>query len=237
MNKERDTKQMEAVGQLAGGVAHALNNIFAVILSNAQFGQRELDEQHPVQEDLRDIVTAAKRGVALVDQLRSVGGRQALRLEGVNLNHVIGAMRAELEHLLGAKIALETSLADDLDLAQVDRLRVERVITDLVTSARDAMPDGGTLSITTENATSGGEVDAPGVALVMSDTGETINNGPADRIFEPFHNSGRTKKSGLSLAAARGVVIQSGGRIDVERGPGDCTSFRVWFPSASENSS
>jgi two-component system cell cycle sensor histidine kinase/response regulator CckA len=230
-------EKMEALGRFAGGLAHSLNNVFAVILSNAQFGLRELDKDHALHEDLQDIVAAARRGVDLVDELRSVGGRQALRPKEIDLNEVLGGMHSRLVQAAGEKVKIVVSLEGDEMLIRADRDRIEQVILRLVENARDSMPDGGKLSISTERMPrpkSAGVVGERmiGVALIARDTGEGINRDSVAKAFDPYYSSGRTVKPSLGLAAAHGIITQSGGHMDVKVDPSGGTVFRAWLPSA-----
>jgi len=226
----------EALGRFAGGLAHSLNNIFAVILSNAQFGIRELDKDHALHEDLQDIVAAARRGVDLVDELRSVGGRQALRPKEIDLNEVLGGMHSRVVRAAGEKVKVVVSLGGGEMLVRADRERIEQVILRLVENARDSMPDGGKLSIATERmprpASSGMSDRMIGVALVARDTGEGVARDSVVKAFDPYYSSGRAVKPSLGLAAAHGIVTQSGGHMDVKVDPAGGTVFRAWLPSA-----
>jgi len=231
------SQKMEALGRFAGSLAHSLNNIFAVILSNAQFGLRELDKDHTLYEDLQDIVAAARRGTGLVDELRSVGGRQALRPTEIDLNEVVDELRGRMEQAAGERIKIIVSLGSGEMLIRADRERIEQVVLRLVENARDSMPDGGKIWISTRRMrrprSAGGEGERVfGVALVAKDTSEGISRDSMAQAFDPYFASNRSIKPSLGLAAAYGIITQSGGYIDVKPDPDGGTVFRAWLPSA-----
>ena len=230
-------QKMEALGRFAGSLAHSLNNIFAVILSNAQFGLRELERDHALYEDLQDIVAAARRGTGLVDELRSVGGRQALRPSEIDLNELLEELHNQLAQAVGERVKIIVSLGSGEMLIRADRERIEQVILRLVENARDSMPDGGKIWISTRRMrrprSAGGEGERVfGVALIARDSGVGIKRDSVAQAFDPYFSSNRSIKPSLGLAAAYGIISQSGGCLDVKPDPEGGTVFRAWLPSA-----
>jgi two-component system cell cycle sensor histidine kinase/response regulator CckA len=224
---------MALIGRFSGGLAHTLNNVFAVIISNAQFNLRELEPGSELHADLSDILTAAKRGVALVDELRAVGGRQTLRSEEIDLNALVGELHGRLKQAVGERVALVVSLARQVAPIRADRARIEQVILRLAEHARGAMPDGGTLTIASEEAPRPGAGGELGVALVIRDSGPPLSAEALACVFDPYYPIDSAAKANLSLAAAHGIVFQSGGVLTAGQHPAGGTVFCVWFPAVS----
>ncbi|MBZ0122041.1 MAG: PAS domain S-box protein, partial [Sandaracinaceae bacterium] len=231
-------QKMEALGLLAGGVAHDFNNLLAVILSGVQLveGSGRLDGE--AADDLRHVQEAANRAAALTKQLLAFGHRQPLDGARVELNEVIRSVKEMLRRLIGEPIALHVSLEEDLPPVVTDRAQLDQVLMNLVVNARDAMPAGGTITITTRRRTlragehaslSAGEY----ATLIVEDTGVGMAPAVLARIFEPFFTTkGPGKGTGLGLATLHGIVGQSGGAVDVRSAPGKGTTFTVWLPAA-----
>lgn len=224
----------EAVGRFAAGMAHALNNVFAVVLSNAQFGLREIDKNHTLYEDLSDILAAARRGVAMVDDLRSIARRQILRSANFDLNEVLRTLQLRLAQTAGDQIEVMLSPAEQEMIVAVDRERLEQAILLLVENSCYSMPHGGTLSMVTEPIDQAGDSDSRvgGVALVIRNTGDGANGDSLARLFEPYFESGRTVRPSVGPAVARGIIVQSGGRLDVSANSDGGTTYRIWLPLA-----
>jgi signal transduction histidine kinase len=231
-------QKFEAVGSLAGGVAHDFNNLLGVIL-----GQTEmlLDRSHD-QETLRGlgvIEEAAKRGANLTRQLLAFGRRQVLETKILNLNAVLIDFEQLLKRVIGEDIELEFQTGAQLHTVEVDPTQLEQVILNLAVNARDAMPSGGKLTITTANLdlqdsyTDRRILVKPGsyVQIIVSDTGSGMDAQTQDHIFEPYFTTKELGKgTGLGLAMVYGIVKQSGGHIWVYSEPGHGTSFKIYFP-------
>jgi two-component system cell cycle sensor histidine kinase/response regulator CckA len=227
----RQAQKMEAVGRLAGGVAHDFNNLLTVIRGNADLlGSATLGPGEVGLLD--DLVLAADRATALVRQLLMFSRRQPVRVEVLDLNGVITALSALLRRLLGERVVLEPALSGGPVVVRADRSHLEQVVMNLAVNARDAMPNGGTLTVRTE-AAERATAKGPGrfVRLTITDTGTGMTDEVKARIFEPFFTTkGQDQGTGLGLATVFGIVQQSGGHIDVETAPGAGTTFRVDLP-------
>jgi two-component system cell cycle sensor histidine kinase/response regulator CckA len=221
----RQSQKMEAVGQLAGGIAHDFNNLLTVILGNAEL-LRHLpagsSEATPLAEDIH---AAADRAATLTRQLLTFSRRHPSRPEIVDLNEVVAALGGLLGRLLGARVAVQTELSPTPVRVLADRGHLEQVVMNLAVNARDAMPEGGTLTIATEER---GET----ARLTVADTGIGMTEEVKARIFEPFFTTKAPDRgTGLGLAVVHGVVEQSRGRILVDSAPGKGTTFCIDLPA------
>lgn len=228
----RQAQKMEAVGQLAGGVAHDFNNILTAIAGFAEFLQDEFAPGDPRREDVGEILKGARRAASLTAQLLAFSRKQVLRSEVLDLNQVVAQMATMLRPLLGSSLHLVTLPGLRAVPVLADRTQLEQVLMNLVVNARDAMQGGGTLTI--EIGISPAEPDAPQRAtLVVSDTGVGMPPEVEARVFEPFFTTKPPGQgSGLGLATVHGIVQQSGGTISVASRPGEGTSFTITFPLA-----
>jgi two-component system, cell cycle sensor histidine kinase and response regulator CckA len=235
----RQALKMEAVGQLAGGVAHDFNNILAVILNYAAFVAEDLPEGHPGAEDLAEIVKAGEKAAKLVHQLLAFSRKEVIEEQVVDLNWVINDLRELLTRSIGEDVLLDTNLASGLARTKADPGQLEQVLINLAVNARDAMPGGGALTITTANreVTEG---ESPGleagsyVMLQVADSGTGMDASTADRIFEPFFTTKpRGEGTGLGLATVYGIVKQARGGIYVDSEIGGGTSFTVYLPATT----
>jgi PAS domain S-box-containing protein len=223
----RQAQKMEAVGQLAGGVAHDFNNLLTVIRMHAELGLAELDAAHPVRADLDEVQKAAARAATLTRQLLAFSRKQVLQPEALDLNRVVAEGGAMLRPLLGPARHLVTLPAPTPVWVFADRTQIELVLMNLAVNARDAMPDGGTLTI--EIGLESGT--PPSATLAVRDTGVGMPPDVQARLFEPFFTTKPVGQgTGLGLATVHGIVQQSGGTIRVTSRPGAGTTFIVALP-------
>jgi signal transduction histidine kinase len=241
----RHSQKMEAVGQLAAGVAHDFNNILTVIHGNASLLQDQFRQYPSCADSLDDIITAAERAARLVRQLLAFSRKQMLKPEVVNLGQVVNNLEEMLKRLLGDHITLEVKAAPDLPPVHADLGMMEQVILNLSVNARDAMPKGGKLTvgidaaaITNDDVQKNSEI-LPGqhVCLSVSDTGCGIAPELLPRIFDPFFTTKEIGKgTGLGLATVYGIVKQHNGWVDVQSTANKGTVFRIFLPVCTENS-
>ncbi len=229
--KLRQAQKMEAVGRLAGGVAHDFNNILTIILGYLEIVRPSLSEADPRRADLAEVEAAAQRAAALTRQLLAFSRRQVLRPALIDLNAVVRDVEKMLRRLIGEDIKVTTDLAPGLGTVLADQGQIEQVLMNLVVNARDAMPDGGRLTIATANEGGGPEAR---VVLTVRDTGCGMDREVLGRLFEPFYTTKEAGKgTGLGLATVYGIVKQSGGDVRVESEPGRGSTFCVSFPRAA----
>ena len=232
----RHAQKMEAVGRLAGGVAHDFNNLLTVIGAAAEFAQEETAPGSQVHDDVQDIVDAVGRARSLTSQLLTFSRRQVVRLSRVSVDTVVRGTEKMLRRLVGENVVLELSLGGSLPPILADTGQLEQVLVNLVVNARDAMPDGGTISIATSmRAPERDDVTAlpQFVRLTIRDTGTGIDDTTRTRIFEPFFTTKEAGKgTGLGLATVFGIVKQAGGHIGVETALGAGTQFIIDLPIA-----
>jgi two-component system cell cycle sensor histidine kinase/response regulator CckA len=234
----RQSQKMEAIGRLAGGVAHDFNNLLTVILGYSKLALSRLSPSDILYEQMEEIRKAGQRASALTTQLLAFSRRQILRPQVLDLNAVVGEMERMLRRLIGEQIDLLTVLDPGLGSVRADPGQIEQVIMNLAVNARDAMADGGKLTIETLNVEvgqAGGDHFSvpPGcyAVLAISDTGEGIDDSIKAHIFEPFFTTkGTGKGTGLGLSTVHGIVHQSGGHVAVHSQKGCGTSFRIYLP-------
>ncbi len=242
------SQRLEAVGQLAGGVAHDFNNLLTAITSYTQLLLEDVAPNDTRRDDLLEIKKAADRATSLTRQLLAFSRRQVPDPRVVDLNTVVTDLEKMLRRLIGAHIALVTDCSPRLPLPRVraDVGQLEQVIVNLAVNARDAMPDGGTVTIRTGEAELT-EADCveysdfemrPGryVVMAVSDTGIGMDLATQARMFEPFFTTkGPGKGTGLGLATVYGIVKQSGGSIAVTSEPGRGTTFKIYLPAETDS--
>jgi two-component system cell cycle sensor histidine kinase/response regulator CckA len=235
----RDAQKMEAVARLAGGVAHDFNNMLTVIRCQAELSMNGLDPEDPLRRELNEIVRTSNRASSLTRQLLAFGRKQVLHPRLLNLNNIVTQMAELLPPVLGVDVNLVLDLDSDLGAVRADSSQLEQIIMNLVFNARDALTDGGELTIRTENTyldetwiASHPEVQCgPHVMLTVRDTGCGMNKETQSHIFEPFFTTkDRSKGSGLGLASVYGTVRQSGGCVTVWSNLGEGTSVQIYLP-------
>jgi two-component system, cell cycle sensor histidine kinase and response regulator CckA len=238
-----NAERIEAIGRLAGGIAHDFNNLLTVINNYADLAVGALHEDDPVHADCSHILAAGRRAAKLTAQLLAFSRKQVLQPDVLRLSDVVSGLEAMIGRLVGEDLILECRHADDLWPVEADRGQVERVIMNLLVNARDAMPDGGRVTIQTANvvldeewaaAHAGGRV-GPHVMLCVSDTGVGMDQDTLSHVFDPFFTTKpQGKGTGLGLAMAYGVVKQSGGSVYVCSEVGRGTTFRIYLPACAD---
>jgi two-component system, cell cycle sensor histidine kinase and response regulator CckA len=239
----RQAQKMEAVGRLAGGVAHDFNNLLTAIQGYAQFVQAVLPKGSSEHEDIGEVLKAADRAVSLTRQLLAFSRRQVLEMRVLDLNGVLAGMGKMLERIIGENIAVDMDLAHGLWSVRADAGQIEQVLLNLAVNARDAMPTGGTLTISTANVLLDeafgrdhlGARVGPHVLIAVSDTGHGMSPAVQAHLFEPFFTTkGVGTGTGLGLATVYGIIQQSGGSIYAESQPGSGSTFRIYLPREGE---
>ena len=236
----RQTEKMAAIGRLTSGIAHDFNNLLASVIGNAEMLHGALSDRPAQARRASIILQAASRGEGLIRQLLAFSRNQALAPIHVDLNNVVPGIGELLRSTVGKNIQINMRLDEELWPAVADPVQIEHLLLNLVINARDAMPDGGLLTIATRNAsldpsvhsaiTSAGDY----VCLSVSDTGTGIAADTLDNVFEPFFTTKPPGKgSGLGLSQVYGVASQSGGGVDIESAPGKGTTVAVFFPRAA----
>lgn len=242
----RQSQKMEAIGELAGGIAHDLNNVLTVINGHAELLiERTKGGSPPVARSATEILNSGRRAALLVRQILAFSRRQMLQPKVLDLNGVIEGVRDMLQSLMSERVEITLALDPEAGFIEADPGQLQQVLVDLAVNARDAMPKGGRLVIGTSNATSDGTlaqsrpVLRPGsyVVLSVSDTGTGMTPEVRSRVFEPFFTTkDKSKGTGLGLAMVYGIVKQSGGEIEVQSAPDQGTTFRIYLPVAGTRS-
>lgn len=236
-------QSMEAMGRLAGGIAHVFNNLLTAMACEVELALNRLSPDDVARKHLREIERAGERGAALARQLLAFSGRQVLQPKMVQLNMLLTGLQERMRHILGDAIDLKLTLDPDLDRVQVDPAQMEQAILNLVSNARDVMPQGGRLTLETRNLEiKGGNQphplrSSPGrwVEIKVSDTGPGMPEDVRKRVFEPFFSTKQSGEvNGLGLSTAYGIIVQSGGQIVADSEPNHGSRFLLWLPSAEQ---
>jgi signal transduction histidine kinase/ActR/RegA family two-component response regulator len=233
----RQAQKMEAVGQLAGGLAHDFNNLLTAVLGHSELMLARLGPDHDLRGEIEMVVSAAERASALTQQLLAFSRRQIMQPTVVELNAVVERAHALLDRVLGDDIELRLDLREEAGCVRVDRSQLDQVIVNLALNARDAMPAGGTLELTTarvslpDRGPRGGLPPGDYATLQVRDSGIGMSEETRSHMFEPFFTTKEVGKgTGLGLATVHGIVKQSGGDIVVESHEGRGSTFTVYLP-------
>jgi PAS domain S-box-containing protein len=239
--KLRQVQRMEAVGQLTGGVAHDFNNLLAVIIGNLDLLKRDLRDDPARMQLVEGGMHAAERGATLIRRLLAFARRQTLTPRALDLNELINNAIELLRRAAGAHIQIDSQLAPDLDPCIADTAQLETALLNLVINARDAMPDGGKVLISTRNVRLVGDEEVldgsgdPYVRVAVADTGTGISEEIRDRVFEPFFSTKAPGRgTGLGLSMVFGFVEQSNGKIRLVTEVGAGTTFFLYFPRSEQ---
>jgi signal transduction histidine kinase len=239
----RQSQKMEAIGRLAGGIAHDFNNLLSVILGYLDLAQDKLPTNTPAAEFLAESRLAAERAAELTRQMLAFSRKQMLQPSVIHLGEVLHTMQPMVRRLIGEDITLSISKADERLYIRADKSQLEQVVLNLVVNARDAMPEGGVLTIDVQAVLFDNEYAsshhgvAPGryIMMAVSDNGVGMDAATTARIFEPFFSTkGAGRGTGLGLATVFGIVKQNGGNVWVYSEPGRGSTFKLYFPQSDE---
>jgi two-component system, cell cycle sensor histidine kinase and response regulator CckA len=238
-----EAQKMEAVGRLAGGVAHDFNNLLMVIRGHAALSLNRVGSDGALRRELSEILKSTERASILTRRLLAFSRKQVLQLRVIDLNALVTQVRDLLPPVLGEDIRLTMDLDPNLGNVKADSAQMEQAIMNLVFNARDAMPQGGELTIQTANTeldeawvrSHPGVQPGPHVMLAVHDNGHGMDESVLSHIFEPFFTTkDRTKGTGLGLATVYGTVRQSGGCVTVSSKPASGTTFQIYLPRVEE---
>jgi PAS domain S-box-containing protein len=224
------SRKMESLGRLAGGVAHDFNNLLTIVNGYSDWMLREMEAGNPFRERLEEVRKAGERCAELTQQLLAFGRKQVVRLGPLNLNQLVDESKGMFDRILGDDVHLSTRLAPGLGAIEADRGQMHQVLMNLVLNAREAMPAGGIVTIETRNLDG-----PPQIELTIRDTGEGMDESTRRHLFEPFFTTKKAaRNTGLGLAIVFGIVSSAGGRIDVESRSGEGTAIRIYLPRSAK---
>jgi len=242
----RQARQLDSLGRLAGGIAHDFNNILTVILGNAEFVARELEQMRgrsDASEAIIELKASAEHAATLTQQLLAFSRKQATDPIAIDLGRLLREVENMLRRLIAENVSLEVKAAHDLAAIRADPAQLRQIVVNLVVNASDALPRGGTIRVSAVNS----KIDssdlpatpglAPGdyVTLEVMDSGTGMDRAPLERIYEPFFTTKPVGKgTGMGLAIVHGIVKQAGAHLTVESSPGVGTTFRIFFPAFLE---
>jgi signal transduction histidine kinase len=234
----RQAQKMASLGNLAAGIVHDFNNVLHVIRGCSELLLQDSPENNATREKLQQIKGAADRGVSLTRQLLAFSRKQAVEPTTLDLNSLITELKDFLQRLIGKEFELRTIFGPNLSSVSVDPVQFQQVLMNLVVNARDAMPDGGKLTIETattvvDEAHTKGQMEMPPgryAMVAVTDAGCGMDAETLSHIFEPFFTT-KERGTGLGLATVYGIVKQSGGFVSVYSAPGYGTTFKVFFPA------
>ncbi|MCB2184608.1 MAG: response regulator [Desulfobulbaceae bacterium] len=241
-NQLLQASKMEAVGRLAGGVAHDFNNMLSPIIGYSELGLKQLSASDPLRSNFSTIYEAGKRAAHLTRQLLAFSRKQSLNVEPVDLNRTVKDMAKLLDRLIGDDVEIRISFQDHIDVIKADVGQIEQILMNLAINARDAMPAGGVLTMGTDSYEALKENDSPYkgvgpgkyVTLRVSDSGEGMTREVQEKIFEPFFTTKELGKgTGLGLSTIYGIVRQHNAHIHVFSEPNKGTTFTLFFPAAN----
>ncbi len=228
----RQAQKMEAIGQLTGGIAHDFNNLLTIVIANLDRVRRLSEGDAKLERPVINAIAGAERATRLTSQLLAFSRRQPLIAADADLSALVAGMHALIGASVPAGIAVVTDLDPDVWPVRIDANQLENALLNLVVNARDAMPDGGTLTVRTRNLAA---VDGDRVVVEIADTGTGMPPEVVARVFEPFFTTkGVGKGTGLGLSQVQGFVEQSGGRVAITSGVGQGTTIAIELPRAGD---
>ncbi|MHA2250959.1 MAG: PAS domain S-box protein [Candidatus Kariarchaeaceae archaeon] len=225
------SQKLEAIGRITGGIAHDFKNILSVILLNIEFLKQQIDVINPIYPEIKSIQDAAENGNLLIKQLLQVSKKQELNPEIINLNVTIKTLRTIFERLFPETVEIDLQLEEELSSVNADPSQISQVIMNLVINAKDAMQDGGKLTIQTKNVST---IGRSLILLSIQDTGTGMDIETQKRIFEPYFTTKGNNGTGLGLATAYRIIKSSGGHIDVISEQNKGTAFKIFLPIAEK---
>jgi PAS domain S-box-containing protein len=233
-----ESQKMESIGQLTGGVAHDFNNLLAVILGSLSLLKKAVPDDPRISRLLDRAILGAERGATLTARLLAFARRQELKVEFVALQKLIPEMLDFLRHSVGPNVSIHAEISPEVSAVEVDANQLELALINLAVNARDAMPQGGTLTLACHNENHGKQVELPRdpfVCITITDTGEGMSAATLARAQEPFFTTkGVGKGTGLGLSMVQGFTAQSGGAMRIRSEPGNGTKVTLWLPRAKE---
>jgi PAS domain S-box-containing protein len=229
-------QKMEAIGQLTGGIAHDFNNLLMAILGSLELVRKRIPDDPKTRSLLENAIHGAQRGASLTQRMLAFARRQELRRQAVDLPSLVEGMRGLMDRSLGPSVSISAHFPPGLALAESDPIQLESALLNLVVNARDAMPNGGTITISGDEVSVAEDGSLPAgryVRLIVADTGEGMDEEAAQRATEPFYTTkGVGKGTGLGLSMAMGLAQQSGGKLQLSSRKGDGTTVELWLPIA-----